>query len=128
MLISMLRLFSLCLLFFSINGFEEFRNSPRQGFIFEERNSPRRKYTLIWDSHREKVTRYVNENQEKIKIIPSETSTLKLPDDVINQYRRMVRVGRLRSGSRQKVLEVSNTNFFDILNGISNSRRSVFKN
>ena len=123
MLISMLRLFALCLLFLSINGFEELKNSPRQGFISEERNSSQKRYTLIWESHREKVTRYVKENPEKINIILNEASTIKLPDDVINQYRGMDRVGRLGSGLQQKVLKLPNMNIFVI-----NATRLVSKN
>jgi len=116
-LLALLHLMLVC-----ICGFEEVSNKLQQRFI-EEQSIPRRRYTLFWDSHREKVTQYVNENKEKIRLNPSETLLLKLPNDVINNFRRLTRIGRSRSGLHQKVLEISNFNFFDILNGVNSGQR-----
>ena len=88
----------------------------------EEENTAETQWTLVWDSRREKVTRYVNETRGRLRAAPSEDNTLHLPLYDINRLSRMTKIARSKPGQRHKVLELTDTNFFDVLNQPTNER------
>ena len=111
----LVRLLILCLVRFSC-GFKKVINKPGHRFE-EEEFAPQERYTLFWDRRQEKVTRYLTDNKNKIRINPEKSSTLNLPDDVINNFRKLTSKARSKTESRQKVLEISNYNVINVYEG-----------